>query len=220
MPRLLFEKTGNAVWVSHLDLMRIFQRAFKRAGLPLTHTQGFNPRPSVSIALPMSVGVSSSCELLDFDLDTQEQTDNSEIRSKLNEALIEGVRILDVYNDKKKIRDLALLRCLVELTYDNGVPVGAVQAIEDLYRQDEIIVAKKTKSGIQDQNISTMIRRISVQQESDNKIVLDSLICCQNPTLNPMQLSLAIEKYLPDFRPSFSRCHRLEIYDLNEKVFR
>ena len=69
MPRLLFEKTGNAIWMSHLDLMRLFQRAFKRAGLPLTHTQGFNPRPSVSIALPLSVGVESVCELLDFDLD-------------------------------------------------------------------------------------------------------------------------------------------------------
>ena len=55
MPRLLFEKKGSAVWISHLDLMRLFQRAFKRADLPLKHTQGFNPRPSVSIALPLSV---------------------------------------------------------------------------------------------------------------------------------------------------------------------
>ena len=62
MPRILFEKKGNAVWISHLDLMRLFQRAFKRAGLPLTHTQGFNPRPSVSIALPLSVGVESNCD--------------------------------------------------------------------------------------------------------------------------------------------------------------
>ena len=69
MPRLLFEKTGTAIWMSHLDLMRVFQRAFKRAGLPLTHTKGFNPRPSVSIALPLSVGVESVCELLDFDLE-------------------------------------------------------------------------------------------------------------------------------------------------------
>ena len=64
MPRLLFEKIGNAVWMSHLDLMRVFQRAFKRAGLNLKCTQGFNPRPSVSIALPLSVGVESVCERL------------------------------------------------------------------------------------------------------------------------------------------------------------
>ncbi|MDD6298153.1 MAG: DUF2344 domain-containing protein, partial [Firmicutes bacterium] len=46
MLRALFEKTGTAVWISHLDLMRLFQRAFARANLPLKHTQGFNPRPS------------------------------------------------------------------------------------------------------------------------------------------------------------------------------
>mgnify|MGYP002611230255 FL=1 len=45
MLRALFQKTGNAVYISHLDLMRLFQRAFKRAGLPLPHPQGFNPRP-------------------------------------------------------------------------------------------------------------------------------------------------------------------------------
>ena len=69
MPRALFEKTGMAAYISHLDLMRLFQRSFKRAGFSLTHTKGFNPRPSVSIALPMSLGVESCCELLDFDLE-------------------------------------------------------------------------------------------------------------------------------------------------------
>ena len=103
MPRLLFEKTGNAVWISHLDLMRVFQRAFKRAGLPLTHTQGFNPRPSVSIALPLSVGIDSRCELLDFDLDGCEATCD-EIKERLNAALIAGVVVLEVYADGRKIR--------------------------------------------------------------------------------------------------------------------
>ena len=51
MPRLLFTKVGESVWMSHLDLMRLMQRAFKRAGFALKHTQGYNPRPSVSIAL-------------------------------------------------------------------------------------------------------------------------------------------------------------------------
>ena len=101
MPRLLFKKTGNAVWMSHLDLMRVFQRAFKRAGLPLTHTQGFNPRPSVSIALPLSVGVESECELLDFDLDG-EQVPCDEILTRLNRALVEGVQVLQVYEAGRK----------------------------------------------------------------------------------------------------------------------
>ena len=107
MARLLFEKTGNAVWISHLDLMRLFQRAFKRAGLPLTHTQGFNPRPSVSIALPLSVGVQSRCELLDFELDG-ETVNNNEIKEKLNAALVAGVNVIHVYDNGRKLKDLAL----------------------------------------------------------------------------------------------------------------
>ena len=104
MPRLLFEKKGNAIWISHLDLMRVFQRSFKRAGLPLTHTQGFNPRPSVSIALPLSVGIESSCELLDFDLDG-EPIPEEEIKRRLNEKLVEGGRVLDVYGYPGSVTD-------------------------------------------------------------------------------------------------------------------
>ena len=65
MNRLLFEKTGDAVYLSHLDLMRIFQRAFRRADILIWHSQGFSPRAYVSIALPLSVGVESRCEILD-----------------------------------------------------------------------------------------------------------------------------------------------------------
>ena len=90
MPRALFEKTGTAAYISHLDLMRLFQRSFKRAGLPLTHTKGFNPRPSVSIALPMSLGVESVCELLEFDLEV-DGFSCEEIRDRLNKNLTEGV---------------------------------------------------------------------------------------------------------------------------------
>ena len=69
MNRLLFEKTGDAVYLSHLDLMRIFQRAFRRADILIWHSQGFSPRAYVSIALPLSVGVESRCEILDFEIE-------------------------------------------------------------------------------------------------------------------------------------------------------
>ena len=64
--RLLFSKTGRAKYISHLDLMRTFQRAFFRSGIQIRHTEGFNPHPFVSIALPLSVGYSSQCEILEF----------------------------------------------------------------------------------------------------------------------------------------------------------
>ncbi len=219
MPRLLFEKKGNAIWMSHLDLMRVFQRGFKRAGLPLTHTQGFNPRPSVSIALPLSVGVESGCELLDFDLDG-EKIANEEIFTRLNGALVSGVRVLKVYDDAKKIKHLAYLDCVVTMEYDAGVPDQAVTNIKDLFARQELLVEKKSKNGIQDQNIIPMIRNLDVVQADNHTIELQARVCCQNPTLNPMQLHAAVVRHLPELAPDFAKCSRIEIYDSEEKVFR
>ena len=219
MPRLLFEKTGNAVWISHLDLMRLFQRAFKRAGLPLTHSGGFTPRPQVSIALPLSVGVESKCELLDFDLDGQ-LPPLDEIRDKLNQTLVPGVRVLDVYQDARKIRDLALLECTVNLEYDNGIPAGAADAIASLFARESLTLEKKGKNGVTEQDIIPMIRRIAVKESDPNTLLLQALICCQNPSLNPGQLTAAIEKELPQFQPDFSKICRQEVFDANETIFR
>ena len=219
MHRLLFQKTGNAVWISHLDLMRLFQRAFKRAGLHLKHTQGFNPRPSVSIALPLSVGVESECELLEFELDGQELACD-EIKARLNPALTAGITVLEVYESGRKYRDLSLLLCEIILTYDAGVEEDAADKLKDLFAQPALVLPKKTKSGIQDQDIIPMIRRIDFVLVDAHTVKVTALICCQNPTLNPGQIPLAISTYLPELAPSCHRCRRLEIYDPQEKVFR
>ena len=219
MPRLLFEKKGNAVWISHLDLMRLFQRSFKRAGLPLKHSQGFNPRAYVAVALPLSVGMESRCELLDFDLEG-ESISCQEIMERLNDSLVRGVRVLDVYESGRKIKDLALLRCTLTLEYDQGVAGDAADQIRSLFASDHLLVEKKGKNGVTEQDIIPMIRSLEVQQPDGNTLVLRALVCCQNPTLNPMQLSAAITRYLPQLKPDFARCCREEIYDINEKLFR
>ena len=219
MPRLLFEKVERSVWISHLDLMRLFQRAFKRAGLNLKHTQGFNPRPSVSIALPLSVGVESECELLDFDLEG-ESIANAEICERLNNNLVEGVQVKSVYDSGKKIGALALLSCQITLEYNHALPVDGYIQIQGLFKKESILLPKKTKSGIQEQDIIPMIKRLDTLQKDAHTIIIDALICCQNPTLNPAQLVLAVETFLPELRPDLSKCKRIEIYDINETVFR
>ena len=219
MLRALFQKTGNAVYISHLDLMRLFQRAFKRAGLPLTHTQGFNPRPSVSIALPLSVGVESRCELLDFELETDAYSCD-EICTRLNQALVEGVQVLSVYSGGSKVKNLAYLDCAAALEYDAGVPQNAAEQILELFSREEVTVEKKGKNGAVMQNIIPMIRSVSAAPVSGNVLRLQARICCQNPSLNPMLLGTAISKFLPDLAPDFIRYSRLEIYDTNETIFR
>lgn len=218
MPRALFEKTGNARYISHLDLMRLFQRAFKRAGLPLTHTQGFNPRPSVSIALPLSLGVESRCELLDFDLEVP--LDCDEIREKLNASLVEGVFVREVYEQGEKIKNLALLQSRLVLEYDRQIPNDITEQLQNLFSRPELIVEKKGKNGMTQQDIIPLLRRLELNRISDREVEMFALHCCQNPALNPMQLSAAIGKYLPELSPDYVRCVRQEIYDVNETIFR
>ena len=219
MLKLLFEKKGNAVWISHLDLMRLFQRAFKRAGFALKHSQGFNPRPSVSIALPLYVGVESGCELLEFELDEQ-VVPCEEIKSRLNATLVDGITVLDVYENGRKCRDLAFLECEITLEYDNAITDDACNAIAQLFGKDSLVLPKKTKNGMQEQDIIPMVKEISVDREGEKTIIITARICCQNPNLNPNQLVLAISTFLPELSPSFSKCRRIEVFDYQNMIFR
>ena len=120
----------------------------------------------------------------------------------------------------EKIKELAYLRCKVTLEYDSGVPEQAAEKIGQLLGREEVLVPKKSKNGIQEQNIIPMIKSYEVALESSNSLTITAVICCQNPSLNPMQLPAAVERYLPELTPDFSSCCRLEIYDHNFEVFR
>ena len=108
MNRLLFEKTGDAVYLSHLDLMRIFQRAFRRADILIWHSQGFSPRAYVSIALPLSVGVESRCEILDFEIEDG-SADLAKLPELLNRTMPAGIRVLRAYESAVKVKHLTYL---------------------------------------------------------------------------------------------------------------
>lgn len=215
MRRMLFEKTGTAIWMSHLDTMRLMQRAFRRAGVLLHHSQGYTPHAYVSMVLPLSVGVESACEIMEYELDeafaiTPEQ---------MNAVLPEGVRVLSVYESARKAKELALLEAELTLCYDGGVPAEAVQNITALLAGPSLPVEKRTKRGMEEADIRPMLHRFSLF-ERERELMLRCTVSAQNPALNPMLLVSAIERYLPDSRPDFARCRRVEVYDANGEVFR
>ena len=92
--RLLFEKRGNARYISHLDLMQVFRRAFARAEIPVAYTQGFHPHPYINILLPLPTGFESTCELLDFALDAPRLPD--QFLYRINRALPAGICVTSV----------------------------------------------------------------------------------------------------------------------------
>ena len=216
--RLLFVKEAQAAYISHLDLLRTFQRCFPRTELDIKHSQGFHPHPIISIVLPLPVGQSSDCELLDFEV--TQTTDGSGIAEKLNTGMPSGLRVLDCYEAKRPVRELALLRADLELDYDNGVPADAVEKLTELFGREELIIQKRTKrKEMADVDIAPMIHSVQLHA-AEGKICGTVVVQAQNPGLNPQLLERAIANYLPELTPDFIRVRRRELLDEEGKIFR
>lgn len=221
MPRILFEKTGPAVYISHLDLMRVFQRSFRRGGILIRHSQGYSPKAHVSIALPMSVGVESVCELLDFDLAEGADIPLQEIPQRLNRTMPAGIRAIEIWESGRKLKELTHLDVQMILEYDEGIPSGAAETISSFFCSgNPILVSKRTKNGMVEQDIAPMIARLEANPLSQHELCLNARICAQNPSLNPALIGSAISKYLPEVYPDFITIKRLEILDQSGSAFR
>ena len=218
--RLLFSKCEDARYISHLDLMRTFQRAFQRAGLAIKHTEGFNPHAFVSIALPLSVGFSSACEILEFGL--LDSTPQESVPKKLNKALPKGIVVHECYDAVRKVKELCYVNYIVTMEYESGLPVGAETAVRELIGQDQLVVtkkSKKSKTGETKVDLIPLIQRATVESRRD-MLALDLVVSAQNPGLNPELICKAVRERYPEFTPDFTTFHRKEILDRDGKVFR
>ena len=216
--RLIFAKEHQASYISHLDVMRTFQRVFPRAGLSLRHSNGFHPHPVLSIVLPLPVGQSSQCELLDFE--TMEESSGAGVAAVLNTGLPAGLRVLQCYPAVRPVRQMAFLRAALELDYDGGVPADAAERIRALLAQEEILVEKRTKhKGMTELNIAPLIRSLTLSEGTD-ALRMDAVVAAQDPGLNPALIGAAVARHLPDIAPDFTRVRREEVYDAEMNVFR
>ena len=102
--RVFFKKKGDARYISHLDLSRFMQRSLKRSGLPLWHTEGFNPHPYVTFALPLSVGQAGERETMDFRLTTPVPFE--EIKKKLSDCMPKDLVITGVASPVYKAKEI------------------------------------------------------------------------------------------------------------------
>lgn len=218
--RLLFSKTGRARYISHLDLMRTFQRAFFRAGIPIKHTEGFNPHAFVSIALPLSVGYSSQCEILEFGL--LAGVSEGEVPARMNAALPEGITIHSCYKAERPIKALTHLNYIITLDYETGVPTGAETALKELLSRDTLVVrkkSKKAKTGFTEVDLIPLIKGWTVEGRRDT-LVADVVLAAQNPGLNPELIRAAFCEEYPQFEPGFVSFHRKDALDADGNPFR
>ncbi len=208
--RVLYKKCGRAVYISHLDIMRTFQRVLTRAGIAVKHTEGFNPHPYISIALPLSLGYTGECEFLDMVV--LDNMSGDEIAKRMNGTLPEGIEVKRVYENARPVRDIAYSEFEIRMEYDNGVPLGVIKKLFDLFKQEGIVVIKKSKRGESETNIAPMIREFSVS-ERNGDIVIKAMLAAGNTSLNPEYVIKAIGKYLPDCAPDFAEFTRKNVFD-------
>ena len=215
--RLRFEKTGRAVYISHLDLMHTMQRVFLRAGVPLKYSEGFNPHPLISILLPLSVGCASRCELMDFRL-AGDCPEPELLVNRLAAAMPEGLRPLEVYQSEHKAKELKWLRVSGRLEYDHANVNEAASAAAELF-SGEVSVMRRTKRGEGEFLLSDWVREPVFEPQS-GKVAFSSLISAQEPTVNPELVAAALRQKLPQYAPDFAAFEREETYDAEMKIFR
>ena len=215
--RMRFSKTGRAIYISHLDLMATMQRAFSRAGSRLQYSEGFNPRPQISIALPLSVGTASLCELMDFRL--LEEVDITSLAARLNATMPEGITVQEIYEPTRKNAELKWLTVEGLFEYDDR-PVDIMQEqLAAFFARPSIVIEKKTKRGFGEVDIRPAIREIAFTAGEDGAHV-SAVLSAQSPTLNPDLLPAALRVLAPGIAPDFAKFTRIETYDAEMKLFR
>ena len=189
--RAVFEKTGSAKYISHLDLNRCMQRAIRRADLPAWYTEGFHPHMYLMFALALSLGAESMCETMDFRL-TQELS-AQEVMERLNAALPQGLKVHDVHAPKHQSADIGSAEYRLRLCTED-VPALAAQW-ENFLAQPQCIIEKKTKHRTREIDILPMITVQETAQKPDALELVLRLPAGNDANLNISVVTDAFKKH-------------------------
>ena len=170
----VYHKGRALAMISHLDVQRTLQRAFRRAGLPLLYSNGFNPHPQFSFATAAATGMSSDCEW--FEVQLFEPIAPEEFVRRANTAMPEGMSVSDAFEPPEGFGSLsAKLRAALyraEISFETPVDGEKLKQTLETMLSGEIVVNKRTKSGIRPVDMRPYILEVSVEEVGDGKAVL------------------------------------------------
>ncbi len=142
--RFKFRKTGKLQYISHLDLVRTMHKVIVRARLPLWYTEGFNPKPKMIFAAPLSIGTESVCEFVDIRMN--EYIDPTEAMNRLNANMTSEMQVIEAYYPESKFTDLAWLSYTITVN-TIGASLELAEQCSAALNADKVEILKKTKSG-------------------------------------------------------------------------
>ena len=174
-----FSKTGTICYTSHLDIMRLFNRVIKRAGIKLAYSHGFNPHPKMVFAQPLSLGYTGLNEYIE--IETTEDHKPGYIAEKLSELMPPGLDIKGCERMAEGRKTLAAMTVaaeyMIEIPLAEPVDMSDGEIAELYMSQDRIITLKKQKKKKVpvEIDIKPMIRQLQVSQQ-DGLIVIDTVL--------------------------------------------
>ncbi len=215
--RLKFVKGSEVKYISHLDLVRVFQRAFRREGIPISYSSGFNPHQEISFGAPLSLGVTSDAEYTDLKL--TEAMDVSELRERLNSSLPEGIKIIGgiiLKDDHKSAMSIVThARYRIAVTIENVTTEMLQNNIEVFIAQNSINVMKrqpKKDFALKEMDIRPMIVEMGlVRSENARHIIECLLLSGSRGNLKPELLIEAFRGYT-GYSIDKVRINREEVY--------
>lgn len=158
--RLFFNKYDEMKYISHLDLLRVMDRLLRRSGIPIKYSQGFHPRPKISLGNPISLGTEAFNEPMDIEL--REEMNNEEVLKKLNSKEILGfdfVKVIDIDGKTSIVQDYEDMKFEI---YGLG---SSIDKFLEFLSQEEIILTKEKKGKITSKNLKLRIKEFKVEGE-------------------------------------------------------
>ena len=178
--RIRFTKVGSLQFISHLDLCRTMKSALIRAKAPLWYSEGFNPHPRMTFALPLSIGTQSVNELLDVKLDYE--VDAEAFRAALDAETTDEMKILECYYPENKLNSIEWAE--YELAFDRDI-----ESAKGMFDEPYIIM-KRSKSGEKETDISPLTALCEIEGNRARVI----LSATSEKFLNPEYIAAAICK--------------------------
>ena len=191
-----FSKRGTICYTSHLDMMRLFQRIFKRAGIGLAFSQGFNPHPKMSFAQPLSLGYEGMEEFIEFE--TAVDINPDEIFAKVSAIMADGIDIkyCKYLNTGSRTLSAMTVAALYTARVPAAEPLDGEMLVKEYLEQEKIITLKrqKKKKEIKEVDIKPMIQRLNFSWSEG--VLIMRMLLDQGSTSN-LSPELVLNTFLP-----------------------
>ncbi len=222
--RVKFKKVGSLQYISHLDLVRTMHKIIVRAGLPLWYTEGFNPKPKMIFAAPLSIGTESLCEFMDVRL--IDDLPPAEAMARLNANMTEEMQVLDAYYTDEKLTELKWLSYEIAIKTD-GASDDLARRCGEYLLGDSVLVEKKSKPGepTRTADIRPLIKTADCRCR-EGLICINAILCADASSfLNPEYVVSALKRELgilsnPDLTKEYYSITRLEAFKADMTEFR